>query len=76
VIKWKKNMDFSKKRSDVIDDYRKRGWECMGFFEWFCDNQNPAADEIAELIKDDDLWPNALQYYLTPYEEEEGDEAM
>ncbi|XP_037744457.1 putative testis-specific Y-encoded-like protein 3 [Chelonia mydas] len=33
------------------------------FFSWFGDHSFPAADRIAEIIKED-LWPNPLQYYL------------
>lgn len=44
---------------------RKRSLEFRSFFDWFTDNNDPACDEIAELIKDD-LWPNPLQYYLVP----------
>uniref|UniRef100_A0A6I8PIL7 TSPY like 1 n=1 Tax=Ornithorhynchus anatinus TaxID=9258 RepID=A0A6I8PIL7_ORNAN len=33
------------------------------FFSWFSDHTFPAADRIAEIIKED-LWPNPLQYYL------------
>lgn len=46
---------------------RKRTLEFRSFFDWFTDNNDPACDEIAELIKDD-LWPNPLQYYLVPGE--------
>ena len=39
--------------------------ETNSFFDWLCNNSDPIADEIAEVIKDD-LWPNPLQYYLIP----------
>merc|ERR1711971_1551691 len=35
------------------------------FFTWFCDNSDPQQDDVAEVIKDD-LWPNPLQYFLSP----------
>lgn len=56
---------------------RKRGSDIRSFFEWFTDNNDPACDEIAELIKDD-LWPNPLQYYLVPGDGEdiEGEEDL
>jgi len=33
------------------------------FFQWFTDNTDPSADDIAEVLKDD-MWPNPLQYFL------------
>jgi len=68
-IQWKENMDLSKKQKEIILQRRKRGLDVKTFFSWFSDNSDPAADDIAEVIKDD-LWPNPLQYYLTP----DGDE--
>ncbi|KAH7729297.1 SET protein [Aphelenchoides avenae] len=56
-IKWKtgrKQLTDSGKESDP-----------RTFFDWLCDNSDPAADDIAEIIKDD-IWPNPLQYYLVP----------
>ena len=44
---------------------RKRALESRTFFTWFCDNADPSADDIAEVIKDD-MWPNPLQYFLVP----------
>jgi template-activating factor I len=35
------------------------------FFDWLCNNSDPVADDVAEVIKDD-VWPNPLQYYLIP----------
>lgn len=32
---------------------------------WFTDHSDPAADDVAEIIKDD-LWQNPLQYFLVP----------
>lgn len=56
---------------------RKRNSDYKSFFAWFTDNNDPACDEVAELIKDD-LWPNPLQYFLVPGDnddiEVEGDE--
>ncbi|CAL8143385.1 unnamed protein product [Orchesella dallaii] len=75
LIKWKENMDLSKKQPQIIDARRKRGLEQKTFFSWFSDNKDPAADDIAEVIKDD-LWPNPLQYYLTPDMEDGDDEAL
>lgn len=64
-IKWKENMDLSKKQKEVITMRRKRGLEAKTFFSWYVDHGDPSADDIAEVIKDD-LWPNPLQYYLVP----------
>jgi len=64
-IKWKENMDLSKKQKEVIQMRRKRGLEAKTFFTWYADHGDPSADDVAEVIKDD-LWPNPLQYYLVP----------
>ncbi|ODM88680.1 Protein SET [Orchesella cincta] len=64
IIKWKENMDLSKKQPQIIDANRKRGLEQKTFFSWFSDNKNPAADDIAEVIKDD-FWSNPLQYFVS-----------
>jgi len=69
-IKWKENMDLSKKQKEVINMRRKRGLEAKTFFSWYVDNGDPSSDDIAEVIKDD-LWPNPLQYYLVPDIDEE-----
>jgi template-activating factor I len=42
------------------------------FFVWLCNNSDPIADDIAELIKDD-VWPNPVQYFLSP-DIEDGDD--
>jgi len=44
---------------------RKMPTESKTFFGWYMECQDPAADETAEVIKDD-LWPNPLHYYLVP----------
>jgi len=72
-IQWKENMDLSKKQKEIILQRRKRGLDVKTFFSWFSDNSDPAADDIAEVIKDD-LWPNPLQYYLTPDGDENDDD--
>ncbi|ODM89127.1 Protein SET [Orchesella cincta] len=64
IIEWKENMDLSRKQPQIIDANRKRGLEQKTFFSWFSDNKNPAADDIAEVIKDD-LWPNPLKYFVS-----------
>jgi template-activating factor I len=64
-IRWKENMDLSKKQKEVMTMRRKRGLEAKTFFTWYNDHGDPSADDIAEVIKDD-LWPNPLQYYLVP----------
>jgi len=64
-IRWKENMDLSKKQREVISLRRKRGLEPKTFFSWLNDHVDPSSDDIAEVIKDD-LWPNPLQYYLVP----------
>ncbi len=37
--------------------------EARSFFTWFCDNSEPAADDIAEVIKDD-MWYVALNFFM------------
>jgi len=68
-IKWKPGMDLTKKGNESATLKRKRGFEQKSFFLWFTDHTDAAADDIAEVIKDD-LWPNPLQYYLIPDEGE------
>jgi len=65
-IKWKTDMDLTKRQKDNPPLHRrKRGYEPKNFFTWFSDHVDPSSDDIAEVIKDD-LWPNPLQYYLVP----------
>lgn len=69
-IKWRENMDLSRKQKEVMQMRKKRGLEAKTFFSWYVDNGDPSSDDIAEVIKDD-LWPNPLQYYLVPDIDEE-----
>lgn len=61
-IKWKAGKDLSKKAVNGKDPADDDG-EDRSFFQWFVDNEDPSADDIAEVLKDD-VWPNPLQYYL------------
>ena len=72
LIQWKEGHDLTAKSkvtggSGSIPGSRKRSSvpDKPSFFGWFSDNSEPAADEIAEVIKDD-MWPNPLQYFLVP----------
>ncbi|TKR92523.1 hypothetical protein L596_007160 [Steinernema carpocapsae] len=56
-IKWKPNKDLS--------IHTPKTELNRTFFEWLVDNEDPTTDDIAEIIKDD-VWPNPLQYFLTP----------
>lgn len=78
-VQWKEGMDLAAKFAQraaaaAAAKGRKRMHEHRTFFTWFCDNGDPSADEIAEVIKDD-MWPNPLQYFLVPdIEVENGDD--
>lgn len=67
AIEWKSDHDLVKKAEQVqMANGRKRGHgPARTFFQWFLDNTDPSADDIAEVIKDD-MWPNPLQYFLAP----------
>merc|ERR1712080_244624 len=64
-VKWKADMDLTAKSKDEKPTGKKRQRETRTYFNWFSDNGDPSADDIAEVIKDD-MWPNPLQYFLVP----------
>jgi len=64
-VKWKADMDLTAKSKDEKPTGKKRPRETRTYFNWFSDNGDPSADDIAEVIKDD-MWPNPLQYFLVP----------
>merc|ERR1712080_522525 len=64
-IKWKPDMDLTAKSKEEKTAGKKRPRETRTYFNWFADNGDPSADDIAEVIKDD-MWPNPLQYFLVP----------
>jgi template-activating factor I len=88
-IKWSEGMNLIKSaQSRQMGNGKKtRHGPRRTFFQWFVDNSDPSADDIAEVIKDD-MWPNPLQYFLAPdieveengvgsdEEEEDGDESV
>lgn len=77
-IQWKEGKNILEQhQASKQKQGRKRSSDVRTFFEWFTNNNDPACDEIAELIKDD-LWPNPLQYYLVPGDGEdiEGEEDL
>jgi template-activating factor I len=66
-IAWKDKMNLIARQEEEAKG-RKRGAAAMAnrtFFNWFTDNTDASADDIAEVIKDD-MWPNPLQYFLVP----------
>lgn len=73
-IQWKEGMNLVKKahqNGNNAGQKRKHSSLSRTFFQWFIDNVDPSADDIAEVIKDD-MWPNPLQYFLAPDIEENG----
>ena len=59
-IRWKEGYDLAAKAAQraaaaAARSGRKRPLENRSFFSWFCDNGDPSADDIAEVIKDD-MW--------------------
>ena len=59
-IRWKEGFDLAAKAAQraaaaAARSGRKRPLENRSFFSWFCDNGDPSADDIAEVIKDD-MW--------------------
>ncbi|CAC5393649.1 SET [Mytilus coruscus] len=62
-IEWKNGMDISAKILQNGNNRKRKRGQSRSFFQWFEDNTDPSADDIAEVVKDD-MWPNPLQYYL------------
>lgn len=66
-ITWKEGKDLVAKanESQKASAGSKRQMAALSrtFFQWFTDNTDPSADDIAEVLKDD-MWPNPLQYFL------------
>ncbi|VDI18041.1 template-activating factor I [Mytilus galloprovincialis] len=62
-IEWKNGMDISAKIKQNGNNRKRKRGQSRSFFQWFEDNTDPSADDIAEVVKDD-MWPNPLQYYL------------
>lgn len=73
-ISWKEGKNLVKKaeeRQGVNSSGKRKMVVDRTFFQWFSDNSDPAADDIAEVLKDD-MWPNPLQYFLASEMEENG----
>jgi template-activating factor I len=68
-ILWKEGMDLTKNVPNPVAKANQRRMRPdvppRTFFNWFADNTDASADDIAEVIKDD-MWPNPLQYFLVP----------
>uniref|UniRef100_H0XL77 Protein SET n=1 Tax=Otolemur garnettii TaxID=30611 RepID=H0XL77_OTOGA len=66
-IKWKSGKDLTKRPSQMQNkaSRKRKRQEPETFFAWFTDQTDASPDELGELIKDD-IWPNPLQYYLSP----------
>lgn len=71
-IKWK-----SGKQKALVNGAGKNMVDKKSFFKWLCEESDPMADDIAEIIKDD-IWQNPIQYFVAPdveaADEEIGDE--
>ncbi|CAL8119867.1 unnamed protein product [Orchesella dallaii] len=64
TIKWKGNMDLSKKQQQILEARRKRGQKKMTFLSWFSDNADRVVDDIAYVITYI-LWTNPVFSYRT-----------
>lgn len=78
-IDWLPGRDLTSKanatKSKNGEQGKKRAYDDQAqdsFFCWFCDESSGCGDELGEVIKDD-LWPNPLQYFLSPDIEDEQD---
>jgi len=72
-INWLAGVDLLKAQKAARErSERKRGHALhRSFFSWFMENNDPANDDIAEVIKED-LWPSPLQFYLSSDADENG----
>ncbi|KAA3677298.1 hypothetical protein P879_02785 [Paragonimus westermani] len=78
-IEWFPGKDLTAKsgsgKKNNGEQMKKRAFEDQSqdsFFCWFTDESSAFGDELGEVIKDD-LWPNPLQYYLSPDMDEENE---
>ncbi|THD26549.1 SET translocation (myeloid leukemia-associated) B [Fasciola gigantica] len=78
-IEWYPGKDLTAKansgKKNNGEQLKKRPFEDQSqdsFFCWFTDESSAFGDELGEVIKDD-LWPNPLQYYLSPDMDEENE---
>lgn len=77
-IDWHPGKDLTAKANSAKKnngEQKKRTFEDQNqdsFFCWFTDESSAFGDELGEVIKDD-LWPNPLQYYLSPDMDEENE---
>ncbi|VDD76685.1 unnamed protein product [Mesocestoides corti] len=76
-IEWKPDMDLTEIKGNGKDDQKREYPQQSSFFCWFTDDCDAVGDVIGESIKDE-LWPNPLQFYLTPDtdSDESGDDLL
>lgn len=76
TINWKEGKSLVKERKEEgqgdapAEKTTPNFLEPESFFSWFSDHEDPTNDEVADTIKDD-LYMNALNYYLNSNDEED-----
>ena len=48
-IEWKEGMDLLKKVAEATKSPKRKHGPVRSFFQWFLDNNDPSADDIAEV---------------------------
>ena len=69
-IKWKEGKKLVKEAKEIDEAGDISVGEPESFFAWFSDHADANNDEVADTIKDD-LYMNALSYYMNTVEEDD-----